>query len=102
MYQVPSPLPGAGLMIGGPPQGALGDLQQLQHPFTSTGPSLGLYPWQQAPPTRGTPVGPSLIPPLLPSTPNTQQGGSLLPQQPAPQSSQQPLLGQSPSPETEI
>ena len=102
MYQAPSPLPGAGLIIGGPPQGALGDLQRRQHPFTSAGFSLGSYPWQQAPPTTGTAGGPSLIPPLLPSTPNIQQGGGLLPQQPAPQSSQQPLLGQSPSPETEI
>ena len=87
-------------MISGPPRGPLGDFTQFAPPFTSSGPSLAPYPWQQAPPTADPAGGPSIIPPLLPSTPNIQQGTTVPPQQPAPQSSQQPL--QSPSPETEI
>ena len=102
MYQAPSPLPGAGLMISGPPQGPSGVFPQVPPPITSAGPSLVPYPWQQAPPTfEGSP---SLIPPLLPSTPSIQQGVgvAVVPQQPAPQSTQQLLHDQSPSPETEI
>ena len=95
-------MPGAGLMISGPPRGLLGAFPQAPPPLISSGPSVAPYPWQQAPPTLVG--GPAHHPPLLPTTPNIQQGGgeAVSMQEPVTLSSEHPLPTRSMSPETEI